>query len=208
MKAPRRVQATLQALYGLEPGVDVGEFIVGRRQRAQIEQVLGPLDGGRETLWVTEDQAGLSVALYLDDELHHVDPTCPEDLDRHSVVIEGVSHLLYVLHRAGRDQRVSQLELEIQAEVDKFLATWRTHHDARAPLELDGLLVRLFDHVHITARGAEAGRYRAANRLARRYCRSLYRRFLQPDRLEPMWREIRRFWRMSQPEKIGLIEGV
>ena len=45
-----------------------------------------------------------------------------ERLSGFCAAAEGVSHFLYLAHRAGQGGQVSQLELEAQGELDKYLS--------------------------------------------------------------------------------------
>jgi hypothetical protein len=203
----RRLQATLEALYKLETAADARDFVVGPRGRADLERRFGrvmPLD--REALWILQEDDEVAVALVLDDEVRDADRG---DHDRHAALLEGISHFVYFVDRARSDRPLTLLEMELQAEVDKYLATWAMHHEARAPLDLDDLEERLFVHCRIPERDdpAETARYVAANRLAQRYCGWLARAFLRPDRLESMLAEVRRFWRMGHSDKIAHIES-
>jgi hypothetical protein len=203
----RRLQATLEALYKLETAADARDFVVDAGRRADLERRLGrvmPLD--REALWILQEDDGVAVALVLDDEVRDAER---DDPDRHAALLEGISHFVYFVDRARSDRPLTLLEMELQAEVDKYLATWAMHHEARAPLDLDGLEERLFVNCRFPERNdpAETARYVAANRLAQRYCGWLARAFLRPDRPEPMLAEVRRFWRMGHSEKIAHIES-
>src|SRR5947208_16640223 len=78
----------------------------------------------------TAGEAGseLHVALFLDDEVlaqlarSAADPWTEKRLAGFCAAAEGVSHFLYVAHRARQGGQVSQLELEAQGEIDKYLA--------------------------------------------------------------------------------------
>jgi hypothetical protein len=123
-----------------------------------------------------------------------------------------VSHFVYLLFRAERDGDVSALELELQAEVDKYVGVWVSRREAGHRLDADRLWRRLFEGHRFEAPDAEAvDRYRAASHFAGRYCRYLGARYLSPRGprgLCGLWPEIRRFWRMDQTEKLGHIEAL
>ena len=111
--------------------------------------------------------AKLALSLYLDPallaRLARADPL--ERLHAGNVAdcctaLEGVSHFLYLAWNAGHDKPVSLLELEMQAEVDKYVAShWllRRQLPERFPAELPQLL---FERARID-RGA-GGRARRA----------------------------------------------
>ena len=88
-----------------------------------------------------------------------------------------MSHFLYFAWNAGHDQGVTLLELELQAEIDKYVASYlllKRQFPDRFPAEL---LRLLFERTRIDpelANGREA-LYRAASRHAEKFCRHLDR---------------------------------
>jgi len=99
------------------------------------------------------------MSLYLDPELlERLDRADPmERLHDGNVAdywtaLEGVSHFLYLAWNAGHDKPVSLLELEMQAEVDKYVASYwlmRRQFPDRFPAEL---LRLLFERTRIDPR--------------------------------------------------------
>lgn len=206
----RRLQARLSALYALDLPVDAADYVVDDAGRAALAEALGGAPSAdREALWVHEEEDALNVALCVADELAGGDALDDADLDRYCALLEGVSHLVYLFDRALRRVRLTLLEMELQAEVDKFLTTWFARHDAQVPVSAGDLRHRLFVQVSIPPRrdASEEARYRAANRYAARYCGHLQRRYLRAGRVHAMLAEVRRFWRMDQATKIAHIEA-
>jgi hypothetical protein len=105
-----------------------------------------------------------------------------------------------------RGRRVSLLELEMQAEVDKYasaLALMVSQRHGRFP---HALHTRLFHRIafapHLDAESRR--RYEEANRCAARYCRTLDERFLRLRRSRPeQWLgELRKFFRTGGQAKM------
>jgi hypothetical protein len=117
-----------------------------------------------------------------------------------------VSHFLCLVFCAGQERPVSQLELELQGEIDKYvtcLFTLLAQRDGPPP-ELGGLLFRRFaydDRLSIE----ERDRYATANEQAARYAAHLDRRYVRPGRLGALLTELRRFYRLSFAEKLERI---
>jgi len=113
---------------------------------------------------------------------------------------EGVSHFVYVTNRARQELPSTQLELELQAEVDKFvlLVLEQTPYDRGEAFEVHA---RLYEDVrYLHAAGTELGeRYRTANDLAARFVRRLL--FFGPEATRTT---LRRFYRAGQTDKIRL----
>ena len=118
------------------------------------------------------------------------------------LAVEGISHFVYVAICAAADRSVSALELELQAEVDKFACCFLV--SAGSAQELTA---RLYHNV--TFAGDldldERDRYRVANGEARRYTETLSRTFLAQDRVPDMLHELRRFYRLGLDGKLGHI---
>lgn len=88
-----------------------------------------------------------------------------------------MSHFVYLVWNASYDRQITLLELELQAEVDKYIASlWllRSRNPERSPAELHYLL---FERARVddVLAGDRAGPYRTANRYAARFCRRLAR---------------------------------
>ena len=187
---PARIQQRLARCYGIEDAPAVDPFIE-------------PADGERETLLVRDGGGELELLLCLPRSV--LTGGRAPSFDELCQVIEGVSHFLYLVERARRELPATQLELELQAEVDKYVLLAHGaagFHPARAAR----VRARLFDHVsYLHAADTERGaRYRMANDLAARFARRLESLFTRHGRFEPMRAALRRFYGAGQSEKIGL----
>jgi hypothetical protein len=138
-------------------------------------------------------------------EIEVLAPSLAEDPDLDSVcqLIEGVSHFVHVADRARRKLPTTQLELELQAEIDKYvlLVLHRERFDAGVARVFHA---RLFEHVRFShAAGTEEGdRYRLANDLAARLVRRLEVFYAEKGRLAELRDALSRFYAMGQAEKI------
>ena len=164
---------------------------------------------------IGEAEDGVDIALYLEqallERLHSNDPIATlnrENIADFWTAFEGVSHFTYFVFKAASNQCVTLLELELQAEVDKFVATSLLLHGqaGRVPA---GLHRWLFDMPSFapSLTDAELERYVSANRYAARFCRKLARQFRDWGWTEQGLRELRRFYRLPRQEKIGYIEA-
>lgn len=178
----RRIQSELERFYGLERAPNVTRFVRDGDQ------------GSREVVLVRESANELEIALVLPPESKQI-PAGGALSDVWLQVAEGVSHFLYLVERARISLPVTKLELELQAEVDKFVLSlgFSTHDD---------LLERMFDSPHfLDPEETEAGeRYRLAHHLAARF---VSRVFAANDRDRARER-LRTFYRAGQTEKIRI----
>lgn len=202
-----RFQAQLESIHAVRVAGRVEDFLCS----GELVQRLRGAVRAPEELLITEDDDGLSVGLYIAPEVltslagqgSPLSLVLGERLPAYCVAAEGVSHWLYLHHRAEQDGPLSQLELEVQAEVDKFasctLGLWQ--------MGLLGLVsrlrARLFEGVRYFAHldADERDRYATANRLASRYAARLERRFVGTRDLEGFLRELRFTFRLSGGEK-------
>jgi hypothetical protein len=204
------VQRRLESLYALEPESPVTDYLV------PVDAARHLPGGGSRTL-VAQDGDGLSVGVVLDDSvgagLERADPRERIDgsnLGPFTTLTEEVSHFLYVLFRARSDRPVTQLELELQGEVDKYLVSL-FFFGLREERAVSGRLRQALFARYELAEGLSAEsceRYHEASRLANRYCGWLESRYLRDRSREDLARETRRFWRLGQREKLETIASI
>jgi hypothetical protein len=145
------VQRRLESLYGLDPEAPVTDYLV---PAGAVSHLPG---GGSRTL-VAQEGDEVSVGVVLDESvgagLERTDPRERLDgsnLGSFTTLTEEVSHFLYVLSRARRDRSMTQLELELQGEIDKYLVVlfFRGLEDEGAVSER--LRQLLFERYELTA---------------------------------------------------------
>ena len=206
----RRVQRGLETLYRVDTGVEIGDFVVGAELRDALVAARRP----REQLLVCEADGELALALFICPRalanLASHDPArrlSDHNLEDFLLVVEGVSHFIYAIRCARAERPVSQLELELQAEVDKYVTCLLiTAPDAEVSAVLRR---RLFDDIAYDADldRDEHARYRAANDNAQRYAAWLERAFVARRRIPEMLAELRRFYRLGLAAKLAAIAG-
>lgn len=213
-RALERLETLLTDIYDLDIGCRVEDFLVTDRQQLPGECRDAP---GDEQLFVGTVNDELCMSLYLDPELlERLDRQDPhDDLNQDNLAdcwtaLEGVSHFLCVAHNAGNDRPVSRLVLELQAEIDKYVASvalMRLQQPRRFPAELHTLLFRRARVDPALAAGHEP-LYRRASRQAARYCTRLEPRLRALcGREDGTWLgDLRRFYRLSDFGKLRYIE--
>jgi hypothetical protein len=210
----RGLQDLLGRLYDVDLSYDVYDFLVTDRGAMSGAERLNEKRTLDEELLIAETPEGAGVALYMDadllERLEAADPRRALDesnLADYCTALEGVSHFVYSIWGLERDLPVSLLELETQAEVDKYAVTVFLMAEqlgkASYPRHVHA---RLFDRVSFDARlePDQFERYRTAHALAAHYCRRLERRFVDRGvaRVEAMVRELRSFYRLRHAAKL------
>lgn len=192
---PARIQAALCRVYGIDDAPAVDDFI-------------RPCDGGieREVLLLRENDGDVEVAVHLPQSA--IDGKKELGFDELCQVIEGVSHFVFLVERTRRELPLTQLELELQAEVDKYVVfvhgpSNSQKFEAQRAARLRGRLFRAVSY--LDPPGTEKGdRYRLANDLAARFSEMLDERFAKRGRFEQLVYALRRFYAAGQYEKINL----
>lgn len=216
-----RLQELIGTIYDVRIAHNVYDFLVTDRTRLPAHVRAGDAD---EELLVAESADGSEVALslYLDPallrRLAQADPLTrlhEGNVADCLTALEGVSHFIYLAWNASHDKPVSLLELEMQAEVDKYVASHlllRRQCPGHFPLELRRVL---FERARPDPRlsAARAQLYREASRYAERFCRRLEGALVRTRaRSTPgvtdreVFAELRRFYRLTHARKRVHIE--
>jgi hypothetical protein len=204
----RRVQRGLEALYRIDTGVAVDEFMIDEAARDQLIRSRKP----REQLIAVEAGGEMNLALYIDraalENLNTHDPSRAlgsHNLGDFLLAVEGVSHFIYAICCARADRPLTQLELELQAEVDKYVTCLLLGAPERETSEV--LRARLFGDAAYEPDldDDERARYRAANDNAHRYAAWLESEYVSPRRIPDMLGELRRFYREGLAGKLARI---
>ena len=207
------LQSLLGRLYDVELNYDIYDFLV--TDRGALPEAAPALTASdiEEELLLAETPDGAGVSLYLDPgllrRLEGADPVgalTETNLADYCTALEGVSHFVYSTWRLDRDLPVSLLELETQAEVDKYAVTVFLLADQQGGAYPAQVHARLFDRVRFDARlePDQYHRYRTAHRCAAHYCRRLEHRFVSRGvpRIEALVRELRKFYRLGSTAKL------
>ncbi len=194
------IQEHLQAIYQIE-APDVRPFLIDREA---VHTVLGP-NARPADEWVLARQDGenIDLAVYIAEE--HIEilsnTPSPSQAVQHAfpsycIATEGISHFLLLIDRARREEPISLLELEVQAEVDKYVTAW-LHH----PHQRRQLLRMLFHDASLSTALSpeERSRYREAGRLAAGYCAWLS----QLPHPGAVLEAVRQFWRQSGHQRMA-----
>jgi hypothetical protein len=178
---------------------------------ALLGRQLGPDED--EQVLICETAAGPALSVYIDQQVvNRLDAHDPllqlndSNLADFCVALEGISHFQYLAWSAEHERSVSLLELELQAEVDKYaVAVYLLRRQGCRDLPR-GLRRRLFNDIRfITGLPAEIHhRYVEANRHAAGFCQRLEQRFLSSQRFRPeSWlRALRDFYRCAHRQKL------
>jgi hypothetical protein len=182
----RKTQRDLERYYELEQAPDVTLFAAEAAP------------GERESVLVRERHGDVEIAVIV---------PAPGARERSGdawvQVLEGVSHFVHLVERVRTNLPTTQLELELQAEVDKFVLL-SLEHGPWERRRLRRVQRRLYHGVRfLHAANTEVGeRYRLAHQLAARLSERLMS--MPPSDVRAY---LRRFYRAGQEGKIALAQA-
>jgi hypothetical protein len=203
MELPQSLQDSLTHTYDLAIDYRVADFLI--TDATLLPQELRA--GGADEQVLIEEGDPIGLGLYLDPAV--LARLYENNLAAFLSVAEGVSHWLMLAWAAEHNRAVSLLELELQAEIDKFLLSWQIlkRQTGRSPRELHHVL---FERAVPDARlcADRYGLYLRAHQYGARYCKALAGRLTRssPWEAAATCATLRRFYRLSVAGKIHAIE--
>lgn len=208
------LQRELQSIYELNVSHDVSDFLI----KEDLTEQLSARQKNtliKEKLLLVQEKDDLNIGLYLhNDVLNTIKRDSPEhklhagNLEAFCLALEGVSHFLYLIWNAGFDRSITLLELELQAEIDKFVMlafSLEEQNQSVSPGQLRRLLFETAAY-HDSLNEGEKQRYLEASAYAEKYCWKLESDYLSQKSRQQTLSELRQFYRLSCPEKLRRIQ--
>jgi hypothetical protein len=216
MRLLNRLQQLIGRTYDLDAQPAVADYVITCPALARSLGLPAEARASPEQVLVADDGETLDLAVYLDQgllsRLGEEDPL--ESLHDGNLAdfwtaLEGVSHFTFLAWSAAWRRQTTRFELELQAEIDKFVLTAilvASQFGGRVPGCLHEWLFDRPRHAdHLDA--SERELYGSANRFAAQYCRELMNGFLDRGGDEALMPELRRFYRLSRARKLRRIVG-
>lgn len=208
------IQNDLEEIYEVSVSEDILDFVITDKQFAELisNQKIG--NNVLEQLLIAADENYLDVSLYLDDALvkrlnygHTRTHLHKNSIHDFWVVLEGVSHFLYLAWNATHGRPVTQLELELQAEVDKFVSVTNVFNKNCDTSKLREIWTLLFSNPKFDSslENDSLERYQKANEYASQFCLNLMQQ--HKNKTTEMYNELRRFYRLKQKQKLSYISN-
>lgn len=213
MKLLDDIQTQIETAYGIRIGEHASDYLISKPELQALMPTGQLIATPKELFLVNPNPQNdtLEVALFFDPNLQiNLNTHNPlkritnENISDFCSLIEGTSHFVYYLHKACLECEVTQLELELQAEIDKFvilsLLIDKNHHDTAQILNI------LFEEyeLHKDMSQEQVERYKIASNLAHRYCYALSQTVSEKNDSD-LLKEIRRFYPLTQEQKIKYI---
>lgn len=206
-------QQQLQTIYEIEVEHSVNDFLITDKVLADHLSSESS-NNNHERLLISEYEYGLDLSLYISEEVYqHIENSHPINLvkqGKHSefcLMLEGVSHFLYVVWNANHHKQVTLLEMELQAEIDKFILMQTLIDHEQESDSINDLRNWLFENNSYNSElsSNELERYEQANYYAAKYCMALQQNYKLSGLNPELLNDLRRLYRMSQQEKMRYI---
>ena len=205
----------MQSIYEIDVEHHVHDFLITDRKLADFLSQTDRLRDNDERLLIAEYDGGLDLSLYIDEEvINHMDNAHPVELieqgkySEFCLMLEGVSHFVYLIWRAKHQKKITLLEMELQAEIDKFILL-QSFYDAD---RINNEFIRnwLFERHEFDAllNAEERERYECANHYAGKYCMGLQQQYSLSGLNNTLLNELRRFYRLGQEQKFRYINSL
>lgn len=209
-----RLQQQLESIYEVQSAYRVSDFLIHDPVLVQYLDTSPNARDVPEKLLIQREEDTLNLALYLDPAmLNRLEKDNPmeylhkDNLHDFWLALEGISHFLYFTWNAGYERRVSLMELELQAEVDKYVAAAFLLGNQSKGVVPRSLYQLLFRHFRFDDRltKEEIQRYRRASDFAGKFCSYVEYQLTKGYPAAGLVNTLRRFYRLTRQPKIRAI---
>jgi len=222
MRAVRQIDRALKRLYNIETALCAEEFLIFQFPSISKKQIASKeLQGALYIRKGTDEQAGdepsVDLGIYLSPEVRQIlesfsdwsSPWTLEQVKAFSVACEEVSHFHYLVFNLERKRPISEFEIELQGEIDKFLLMYFCeslgHKAGLTKFET------IFEQLFINYRLADClneiqkQRYLDASLYAKKFFQKMKRYLGEGGSVNEMLKQTRMFYNMDLASKISFL---
>ncbi|OGP14526.1 MAG: hypothetical protein A3I75_00780 [Deltaproteobacteria bacterium RIFCSPLOWO2_02_FULL_50_16] len=207
-----QIQQQIEDFYRIRSGIHIEDFMLTIEA---LKKIYPSLDNKepvpKELTLISFENNTHYIGLFVDplvlrclEEKNPMRQLDKSNFENFLTVVEGVSHFVYLYQRALIRRPATELELEIQAEVDKYLLCLLYLNQKNRPLKTWGLLKKLFHSYHLKPQltPEQMQRYQLAHRLGYRFCRHLAGQCRHWHHLSQRMKKIRDFFHSGLTGKL------
>ena len=208
------LQADLEKIYHLSTGLQATDYLVTPQNFLTLYPDWQDEDLPQELLLINSHKGDHDLGLFIHPQILATLAEYPPQngLARHNLeafltVVEGVSHFVYLVQRIQRRQPATQLEMELQAEIDKYLFCLIYGRQGTSELPHQIVLKNLFARytLHGSLTAEQRDRYHLAHRLGFQFCQKLAHRCRHLSQLAHALQELRDFFRGGLIDKLHAV---
>lgn len=218
----KELQRKIEKTYGMDTGIaNIEQFVIGDMgykifyANEEIRRVVDSINSGAQTL-IRDCGKIIKVSIYYPDKLIKIleenDPRFgihDGNIDAFASFVEELDHFLFITHNFKFNRPFSLLELELQANITKYLVLkyfMALQNRALRLTNFDKEYIRhhlFYKRIYDIRNASELERYEDAKRFS-----MIYIRFIDMLPSEDRLRDLRRFSRMACTSKISYIRSI
>lgn len=197
------IQRRLERLYSIQEFPPIEHFLIGTDEFKERYPHLRPAP----QVLLQERKGELCLAVHLgDDQVQkiHEGGWSNMHLQDFASSIEEISHFVYLAFSASEEKEISLLDIEVQAEIDKYLMAMEYFPEEA------GLFSRLFESIGYAdgLKHDERERYEEANRLGAKLAKWIEKNHEEGRLSIDTLRFLRSFYRMASPKRLNKVEKI
>lgn len=208
--AIRKIDEAIKNLYHLDLPHNAADFLVRRPVVAQTKREV------QGSLYLVPTGEDLSIGIYLHPKVREalsdfkrwdLGAWTHEQKHAFATATEEVSHFIYFLFQANQGRKVSQFELELQGEIDKFLLLFFSNQEESQEAKFESLFESVFSHFRWATglEEEEQKRYEDAHLYAKTFALSLKERLKTRQGVLEAVDFLRKYYRLSTAEKVSYL---
>lgn len=207
--AIRKIDQAIKSLYHLESCYNAADFLL--RKPAISAQMVREVQG---SMYLVSEGETLSIGIYFHPKVRTELSEYPrwrdgawtlDQKNAFATASEEVSHFHYFLYHSNQGRQVSQFELELQGEIDRFLLLFFNESNPEKKFE------DLFESVFSNFRWVnglseeEKERYQDAHQYAKKFTLSLREKLKTKAGILKTVEFLRKYYRLSSMDKMSYL---
>ena len=224
MSAVRQIDRALKRLYNIETPLCAEKFLVnyfpiGTKKQIASKDLEGALYIQQSSVTQESEEPSVDLGIYLSERVRRELKSFPswqspwtlEQVKAFSVASEEISHFHYLVFNLERNRSVSEFEIELQGEIDKFLLLFfcESFSGKSGESKFEELFERLFINFRLanSLNEIQRQRYLDASIYAKMFFRKLKRNLAQKRRVSLALKQTRFFYQMDLANKMSFLHG-
>lgn len=207
LSAIQTIEKALKEIYQIDSSYKVEDFLQSLDTKTQ------------EGLLLIHDESEkrdeISIGVHLGEKTREAlatypnwgDLWAPDQVSAFGVAAEEISHFHYLLFHSTQGRQVSQFELELQGDIDRFLLTYFSLRRDQPEETYRHLYERLFFQFRwVENLSAEQRvRYSDANSFAKKFILKIGKSIHSAETVDATLSYLRKFYRMGQPDRMSVL---
>ena len=225
MTALSQIDSALKNLYNIESkfcaeNFLITDFPVHAIKRAGSKDFEGALYIQQNSSQPIDQEISVEIGIYLSNSVREqletftawVTPWSLDQLKAFSVASEEVSHFHYLIYNLARNRPLTEFELELQGEIDRFLLLFFSKPFSQNSFKtnFEDIFEQLFCNYSFAKRltKAQRQRYADASSYAKRFCQKMKGLLTERESLPHALKQSRIFYDMDLNHKIAFLHRV